>query len=83
MDYSKKEIGGFQGNGCNAHGQPPDAETNPNSRIDMNLRCIGVLSGGHCKDLEIHDDMETELVNLQGPAKKDGMEYGRSSHDES
>ena len=83
MDYSREETGGFQGDGCNAHGQPPNAETNPDSRIDTDLRCTGVLSRGHCRDLEVHDDMEAELVNFQGLAEEDGMEYGRSSHDES
>lgn len=83
VDYLGEVTGVFQGDGCNAHGQPPDAETNPDSRTDSDLRCIGVLLGGHCRDPEVHDDMDAKLVNLQGPAKEDGMEYGRSSHDES
>ena len=83
VDYSGEETGGFQGDGCNAHGQPPNAETNPDSRTDTDLRCTGVLPGGHCRDPEVHDDMEAELVNFQGPAEEDGMEYDRSSHDES
>ena len=42
-----------------------------------------MLQGGHCRDPKIHDDMEIELVDLQGLAKEDRMEYGRSRHDES
>lgn len=49
VDYLGEETGGFQGDGCNAHGQPPDAETNPDSirTCDVLVCCwediVGIL----------------------------------------
>ena len=79
----ERRLSGFQGDGINAHRKSSNAETNPNYNPNPDLRCASVLQGRHNRDPKIHDDIGAELVNLQGLAEKDGMEYGRSGHDKS
>lgn len=83
MAHSGEEVGGFQWDGIGAHGQSSNAEVDSNSKPNPDLRCANVLQEGHSGDTKIHDNMEAELVNLQGPVEEDGMKYGRSDHDES
>ena len=82
VDNSRKEIGGFSGDGYGSHGEPPNFETDPTHGPNAEMRHAPLLQGGDCGYSKIHDNLEARVDSFQKPLEEDGMEYGGVSDDE-
>lgn len=83
MVNTGKETTGLEGNGNNINGEPSNVEADTSSCSSKELRCADMLQGRYGGNTEIHDNMETEVEELEGIIEDDRMEYGGSCHDES
>ena len=83
VDNPRKEVGGLQGNGDCSFGEPSNVEIGADSGSNEYLRGANLLQGGHDRDFEVHDGLETRMEKFQGTTEEDGMEYGGISHNES
>nr|POE52852.1 hypothetical protein CFP56_70623 [Quercus suber] len=82
VDYTRKEVGGFQGNGHGSFGESSHLEFNPVNGPNSEVRCASMQQGGHLRYSEAYDGVEARLGGFQGHTEEDGMEYGGDNHDE-
>ena len=76
VDNSRKETGGFSGDGYDSHGEPTNFETNPTHGPSAEVRHTTLLQGGDRGYSEVHDNMEARVGSFQKPFEEDGIEYG-------
>nr|POF24157.1 hypothetical protein CFP56_06240 [Quercus suber] len=72
VDHSREEVGGFQRDGHDSYGEPPNSETNPNHGA----------GAGHPRHAETHVNLEARLGGVQRPIEENGVEYGGSGGNE-
>ena len=82
VDHSRKETGGFWGDGYDSHGESPNIEADPNDGSSAEVRHITMLQGGYSGYSKVHVNMEARVDSFQKPFEEDGMEYGGVSDNE-
>nr|POF19331.1 putative ribonuclease h protein [Quercus suber] len=75
MDNQGKEVGGLKGNGDCSFGEPSNVEIGEDSDSSEQLRGANLLQGGHDRDYEEYDGLETKMEKFQGTNEEDGMEW--------
>ena len=79
---SRRETGGFSGDGYGSHGEPPNFETDPTHGPSVEVRRTTLLQEGDRGYSEVHDNMEARVDSFQKPFEEDEMEYGGVSDNE-
>ena len=80
VDHSRKETGGFRGDGYDSHEESPNIEAYPNDGSNAEVRHTTVLQGGYSGYFEVHVNTEARVDSFQKPFEEDGMEYGGVSN---
>nr|POE59529.1 hypothetical protein CFP56_43412 [Quercus suber] len=82
MDNTRKETGGFLGNGYDSHRESPNPEIDLNHDSSAEVRCTLVLQGGYPGHSEVYDSMEARMDSFQKSFEKDGMKNGGVGNNE-
>lgn len=76
VDNSRKETGGFSGDGYGSYEEPPNIEIDPTCGSNAEVQHTTLLQGGDYGYSKVHDHLEAKVDSFQKSYKEDGMEHG-------